>query len=288
MIRSMTAFANSEVQLGSLTINCELRSVNHRYCDVSFKLPEKLRFLEPDLRRIINAKIKRGKIECFLNYKTQTQHNDLFNINPQAIESLIKATTQIESLMVHPASFSALEVLAFAGVQQDTPFDKEALKVAIQQLLTTNVAKIIETRQREGEQLQNSVSTRCQKMHHYVSKATKRMPKVLKNIRDKLHTKIIDLVAEPNLNRFEQEIVFMMQKLDVAEELERLETHIIETQRILQQPEPVGRRLDFLMQEMNREANTLGSKSADKEISQISIELKVLIEQMREQVQNIE
>ena len=284
----MTAFANSETQIGNLTINCELRSVNHRYCDISFKLPEPLRFLEGDLRTIIHTQIKRGKIECCLNYKKSSHNEPLFNINLQAVKALLQTTANIETLMHQPAGFSALDVLAVAGIQYDTPLNQAILKTTVQNLLVSNVKNIIHARTREGDKLQVFLEAHCQKMHQYVVMANQRMPQVLSLIRDKLHSRIHEFVNNPNPERFEQEIVFMMHKLDVTEELERLEAHISETQRILNQQEPVGRRLDFLMQEMNREANTLGSKSADQKMTQISIELKVLIEQMREQIQNIE
>ena len=288
MIKSMTAFANSEIQIGSLTINCELRSVNHRYCDLSFKLPERLRFLEADLRHVISADIKRGKIECSLNYKKHQQDDVLFNIKLSAVEALLKATTKIETLMDSHSNFSALEVLAFAGIQQDIEIDKVRLKVSVNKLVKTAVTRMLEAREREGVKLKSLLTQRCHKMSDYVLMAQERMPKVLALIRNRIALRINELVEEPNFDRFEQEMVFMIQKLDVSEELERLEAHITEVNRVLQQKEPVGRRLDFLMQEMNREANTLGSKSADKEMTQISIELKVLIEQMREQIQNIE
>jgi uncharacterized protein (TIGR00255 family) len=147
---------------------------------------------------------------------------------------------------------------------------------------------MLETRAREGAQLSLLIAERCEKINQLVAAAHKRMPEVLSNIRSKLHARVVEMVAEPNFDRLEQELVLLAQKLDVDEELDRLETHVIEVLRALKQPEPTGRRLDFLMQEMNREANTLGSKSADREMTQISIDLKVLIEQMREQIQNIE
>ncbi|MCK4492654.1 MAG: hypothetical protein KAU26_01245, partial [Methylococcales bacterium] len=164
MIRSMTAFANSETQIGSLTINCELRSVNHRYCDISFKLPESLRFLEGDLRTIIHTQIKRGKIECCLNYKKPSQNEELFNIDFQAVKALLQTTTTIESLMHQPANFSALDVLAVAGIQDDMPLDQETLKIAAHRLLTNNVNNIIHARKREGAQLQVFLEAHCQKM----------------------------------------------------------------------------------------------------------------------------
>ncbi|MEI8572949.1 YicC family protein [Methylomonas sp. LW13] len=287
MIRSMTAFADGEISADNLTILCELRSVNHRYSDVSVKLPERLRFVEADARRLISDKLKRGKIECALSYKKQASDNS-FNINREIVEKLLSATAGIEALMNNPQPFSALEVLAFPGVQQETETDKEALRDKIVRLLDSTLDKMLETRAREGAQLAQLLEDRCQKINLLVDAAHKRMPDVLHNLRSKLTSRVLEMVAEPNFDRLEQELVLLAQKLDVAEELDRLETHVAEVLRTLKQPEPTGRRLDFLMQEMNREANTLGSKSADREMTQISIDLKVLIEQMREQIQNIE
>ena len=288
MIKSMTAFASSEAEISSLTINCELRSVNHRYCDISFKFPERLRFLEASLRAVITAKIKRGKFECSLSYKKTSQEGQAFNVNMQAVTALLAATEEVEALMPEAKSFSALEVLAFQGVQQEQETDKKALQEGVKILLSEALEKMLRVREREGEQLKALLEERCYSMELHVASARQRMPLVLKQIRAKINERIKLLVAQPDFDRLEQEMVLLAQKLDVAEELERLDTHIIEVQRILKLSEPVGRRLDFLMQEMNREANTLGSKSADKEMTSISIELKVLIEQMREQIQNIE
>jgi uncharacterized protein (TIGR00255 family) len=288
MIRSMTAFASSEAQVGSLTINCELRSVNHRFCDISFKLPDRLRFLESDLRTLIGLSVKRGKIECSINYKKQTQDGQAFKINQPAIMALLAATTEIETLMTNPRAFSALEVLAFPGVQQELETDKETLQAGISHLLENALQQLIAVREREGQQLGLLVLERCERMSELVIAAKSRMPQVLTLLRAKMLDRVAELVASPDFDRLEQEMVFMVQKLDVAEELDRLGTHLTEVQRTLNQHEPIGRRLDFLMQELHREANTLGSKSADKEMTQISIELKVLIEQIREQIQNIE
>ena len=190
--------------------------------------------------------------------------------------------------MDNPQAFSALEVLNYPGVLQERQMDKQQLKAAIIDLVNQAIHDFLKVREREGEKLAQMIESRCQKMQHFVKAAKTRMPEVLKNLRKKIHDRILELVAEPDFDRLEQEMVFLTQKLDIEEELDRLETHITEVQRVLKQDGPIGRRLDFLMQEMNREANTLGSKSADKETTQISIELKVLIEQMREQVQNIE
>lgn len=287
MIRSMTAFADGEISLDNLTILCELRSVNHRYSDISVKLPERLRFVESDVRHLIADKLKRGKIECTLGYKKQPGSQRL-TIHAETLEQLLLATTEIEARMNNPQGFSALDVLMFPGVQQEAEIDKAQLQGKITCLLNDTLDKMLANRAREGAQLATLLTDRCEKIAQMVQAANKRMPEVLHNLRNKLIARVNELVAEPNFDRLEQELVLMAQKLDVAEELDRLQAHVAEVLRALNQAEPIGRRLDFLMQEMNREANTLGSKSADGEMTQISIDLKVLIEQMREQIQNIE
>lgn len=288
MIRSMTAYAGNEASIGDSTINCELRSVNHRYCDITLKLPDQLRFIEADLRSIITAKIYRGKIECTLSYKKQANNGQGYNVNMDAVAALLAATDQIEEHMLAPLSFSALDVLAFPGIQQEAITDKSHLNEEITHLVKQTLAQLIEVREREGAQLKVLIEERCKKMQGFVASAGQRMPEVLLLIRNKLKDRITELVAQPDFDRLEQELVILAQKLDITEELDRLDTHITEVLRVLNQKEPVGRRLDFLMQELNREANTLGAKSTDKEMTQIAIELKVLIEQMREQIQNIE
>jgi uncharacterized protein (TIGR00255 family) len=287
MIRSMTAFADGEIRFDNLTILCELRSVNHRYSDISIKLPDRLRFIEADARRLVANKLKRGKIECSLSYKKQPAAQN-FNINLTTVKNILAATSEIEANMHNPQPFSALDILMFPGVQQETETEKDALRDAIAALIDDTLDKLLESRAREGVQLAALIKERCCKISELVATANNRMPEVLVYIRNKLIGRVTELVTEPNFDRLEQELVLMAQKLDVAEELDRLQTHVTEVQLALKQREPIGRRLDFLMQEMNREANTLGSKSADKEITQISIDLKVLIEQMREQIQNIE
>jgi len=288
MIRSMTAYAGNEARIGDSTLNCELRSVNHRYFDITLKLPEHLRFIEADLRSIIAAKINRGKIECSLSYKKQAKDGQSFNVNIDAVIALLAATDQIEEHMLAPLSFSALDVLAFSGIQQEPVNDKTHLNEEITHLVKQTLAQFLEVREREGAQLKVLIEERCIKMQGFVVLGGQRMPEVLLLIRKKLFDRITELVAQPDFDRLEQELVFMAQKLDITEELDRLDTHITEVLRVLKEKAPVGRRLDFLMQELNREANTLGSKSTDKEMTQIAIELKVLIEQMREQIQNIE
>lgn len=284
----MTAFANSEVEFEGLTLHCELRSVNHRYCDISLKIPERFRFMEASTRQSISKQLKRGKIECSFSYKKQQKTTAMLDVNMDAVQVLLNSAKEIEQLMHSSKSFSALEVLSFPGIQAEKSSNNAELQKTLQQLLQTTLDSFLAARLREGEQLQRLVTERCEKMQGFVEQAKTRMPIVLDKLKNKLKNQITELVAEPNHDRIEQEMVILAQKLDVEEEIDRLETHISEVLHILQKNEPVGRRLDFLMQEMNREANTLGSKSADKEMTAIAIELKVLIEQMREQIQNIE
>ncbi|MCX7084524.1 MAG: YicC family protein [Methylococcales bacterium] len=288
MIKSMTAYAGSEASIGDLTLNCELRSVNHRYCDITLKLPEHFRFLEADIRAMLTAKINRGKIECGLSYKKQTKNSSNFTINIDAVTALLEATNQIEEHMQASLSFSALDILAFPGIQQEPDSDKTHLNEGVAHLVKQTLSQFLEAREREGAQLKILIEERCHKMQDFVAQAGGRMPQVLQLIRTKITDRVTELVAQPDFDRLEQELVYLTQKLDITEELDRLNTHITEVLRVLNAKEPIGRRLDFLMQELNREANTLGSKSTDTEMTQISIELKVLIEQMREQIQNIE
>ena len=284
----MTAFASNKVELDTLTINCEFRSVNHRYCDISLKLPEIFRFLEADIRKSISNQLKRGKIECTLSYKKQLRSGQAIHVNKEAVTALLLATAQIEAQMDAPLSCSALEVLAFPCIQQEPEVDTQLLSKGINALVKKTVKALLLAREREGTQLALLIEQRCHAVKPLLTSANERLPLALEHIKQKIKNRLTELVSDPDFDRLEQEMVYLTQKMDVAEELDRIDTHIQEIQRVLKSDEPVGRRLDFLMQELNREVNTLGSKSADKKMTQISIELKVLIEQMREQVQNIE
>jgi len=288
MIKSMTAFASGEKQMANIILNCELRSVNHRYCDISFRLPDHLRFAENELRQLINSHLKRGKIDCIINYKNQSNQQPTIEINQSAVKALLQATEQIEEHMYTQHPFSALEVLNFPGIQKQPEINKTDLLNCVKSMLNEVLEQLIDERKREGQQLAQIISERCQQTLILVDSANKRLPKVLEHLKTKIKTRLHELVIDPDFDRLEQEMVMLAQKMDVAEELDRLETHIKEVLNTLNSQEIAGRRLDFLMQEMNREANTLGSKSSDKIMTQISIDLKVMIEQMREQVQNIE
>jgi len=288
MIRSMTAFATSEEQVANYKLVWEIRTVNHRYLDVSPRLPEIFRALEPALREKVASFLKRGKVDCNISYKKDKQSEDTIEINSARVSAILKATAAIESQMDKPRAISALDILSWSGVQTEVADNMLPIHERALLLLASTLEQLVEAREREGEQIAIMVETRCEKILQQVVLAKKRMPEVKQLLREKLQKKIDDLLAESDNERLEQELVYLLQKMDVDEEMDRLETHVKEVRRILKQDEPVGRRLDFLMQELNREANTLGSKSVDVETTNISVELKVLIEQMREQIQNIE
>jgi uncharacterized protein (TIGR00255 family) len=287
MLKSMTAFAANEKEFRELTLSCEIRSVNHRYLDLTIKLPERLRFTESSIRGLLTSKLNRGKVECLINCKKQAMRQS-FSIDQEAVRSLLAATTEIEKQMPAALGFSALDILAFPGIQHDTDYDKTELNGVLAGLVSITAEQLAEVRAREGKQLGLLIRERCEKMLGLTQAATERLPVALNLQRQKLIDRISELKLQPDFDRLEQELVYLAQKLDISEELDRLATHIKEVLRVMEQAEPAGKRLDFLMQELNREANTLGSKSPDKDLTQISIELKVLIEQIREQVQNIE
>jgi uncharacterized protein (TIGR00255 family) len=284
----MTAYASDEASISNLSVQCEMRSINHRYSEISFRLPERCRFLETELRSVISKYIKRGKIDCTLAYKLQAKDSLNLTVNHEAVTALLVAIEQIELQMITPQSFSALDVLRFPGVQQELEIDREALASGFLSLAENTLKKLVEVREREGFNLKQIIEQRSGKMQNYANLASQRMIVVQLVTRNKLKDKITKLIDRPDFERLEQELVYLAQKLDISEELDRLDTHITEVNRVLNEDDVAGKRLDFLMQEMYRETNTMASKSMDKQISQFSIEIKVLIEQIREQVQNIE
>ena len=288
MIRSMTAFASREAEVSGYTLIWELRSVNHRYLDVSARLPEIFRSVEAPIRETVAQYLKRGKVDCNLFYKKDNQTEERIEINEGRLSELLRATSVIEKNMPHSQAISALDILRWPGIQAEIREDLEPIHQAALTLLSQTLEQLVHAREREGSNIAEMVESRCQQIAEQMVLAKNRLPDVQQQLRDKLQKKIDTLLEEPEQSRLEQELVYFLQKMDVEEELDRLDSHIKEVRRILTQQEPVGRRLDFLMQELNREANTLGSKSADIQTTNVSVELKVLIEQMREQIQNIE
>jgi len=284
----MTAFARQESQgaWGSLVI--ELRSVNHRYLETTLRMPEDLRALEPQLRDRVGQVLNRGKVECNLRHQPPSDIPGEIVINHDLAARLAHATREIDAILYNPAPINGLEVLRWPGVMQLPVADPEQLKTAALTLLDAALLELTEQREREGEKLKAIILQRCDAMQGVIAGVKERLPQVMANMRERLRSRLAELQVETEPGRLEQEMVIQAQRLDVDEEVDRLTTHLAEVRRVLGQDQPVGRRLDFLMQELNREANTLGSKSADTETTRASVDLKVLIEQMREQIQNIE
>lgn len=288
MVRSMTAFARQTVEseLGTLTL--ELKSVNHRFSEVSLRLPEELRPSEAKIRDSIGQIVKRGKIDANLRYQAPVTQLSGFEVDQELVSSLTAASKTVETLLPGIASFRMVDVLKWPGVLKAPEIDAEQLATVSMALLDEALKELKETREREGEKLKQLLLERLEAMAVEVAKVQQRIPVAIEAMRQRIKEKLTEWQAELDESRLEQEVVFLCNKSDVAEEMDRLQAHIEEVKRVLEEKKPIGRRLDFLMQELNREANTLASKSPDTEMTRASVELKVLIEQMREQVQNIE
>ena len=288
MIRSMTAFSRQEGNTENGQLVWELRSVNHRFSEVSLRLPEDLRFLEPKIREHVGKQVKRGKVDAVLRFQAQSADDQPLVVDRVLADKVAHATREIDQLLYNAAPVNALDVLRWPGVLKAPEASTQQLATEVLALLGVALDELLETRAREGEKLKAVIVARCESIGTQITIAEKRLPEIQQAMRDKLVKRLVDIQGELDPARVEQEIVLLANKADVDEEIERLKAHIEEVFRVLEQNEPVGRRLDFLMQELNREANTLGSKSIHSDTTSISVELKVLIEQMREQVQNIE
>lgn len=284
----MTAFARQEHtdSWGGLTL--ELRSVNHRYLDIGLRLPDELRVLEGRIREQLQQQLNRGKVDVQVRYQPAQHATGELQLDTTLIEQLARASAQVQQYFPEHRPTSTLEIMRWPGVLQVPQVDPEVLHAKAMELLDAAVAELIQGRRREGQQLKTILEQRCEGILNIVSLMRGLIPEIKQNWRDKLHARLSEVKGELDPGRLEQEMVIMAQKIDVDEELDRLATHVAEVRRGLSSDKPIGRRLDFLMQELNREANTLGSKSVDARTGTASVDLKVLIEQMREQVQNIE
>lgn len=288
MIRSMTAFARKEHKAPWGTLAWELRSVNHRYLEISPRLPDTLRDLENPAREKLRQSLDRGKVECTLRLKSENIIPARIDLNEEFVKQLLDASHRLSAITGESASLPAATLLNWPGVVQTAETDQSEIQQAALQLLDATLAEFIANRQREGSVLQQIILDRLMKVEDQVALVRGQLPSILQAQREKLLARVAEISTNPDKDRLEQELVYMAQKADVDEELDRLATHVKEVRRSLQQGGACGRRLDFLMQELNREANTLGSKSVHTLTTQAAVELKVLIEQMREQIQNIE
>jgi uncharacterized protein (TIGR00255 family) len=288
MIKSMTAFARVQQSEKTGTLTWEIRSVNSRYLDINCRLPEDFRAQEGRVRECINKRLQRGKVECGLRFIPEQVTSTGLEVNDALVKALISACQQINASLHQPSEINPVDLLNWPGVVAEPEQDYKAIYEASEKLLLLALDELIENRLREGERMHKLIQDRCASMQQIVDKVRQQLPDIQQRYREKLTARLEELKAGVDRDRLEQELVFLAQKMDVDEELDRLDAHLKEINEALDRDEAVGRRLDFLMQELNREANTLGSKSADISTTQASVELKVLIEQMREQIQNIE
>ncbi|MDQ6619069.1 MAG: YicC family protein [Pseudomonadota bacterium] len=288
MILSMTGFAAVAAELPGLSCSIELRSVNHRYLDVSVRLPDELRALETSLRERVGAELKRGKVECRVTLTRSAPGAAELAIDLQRVAQLAKAADEVRFHAPGAAPLSVAEILRWPGVLAEPSVPPQLLAATVQALLGQALGELAASRSREGAKLAAMLEERCAAMEVQVARVAPRIPAMHAAFLDKLGARLREAGLDRDDERLKQELAVFASKVDVAEELSRLAAHVSEVRRVLSAGGTAGKRLDFLMQELHREANTLGSKSVDTELSQASLELKVLIEQMREQVQNLE
>ena len=288
MIRSMTAFARQQQTLAWGTAIWELRSVNHRYLEPSFKLPDNMKSLEPALRDKLRKQLSRGKVESSLRLQLNNGGDSAISVNQTLLTQLIAAGEKVQSGLKQPAAINPLEVLQWPGILTEQSPDSDTIQEQTLALYQQVLESLIATRQREGGELKTIIEQRLDAIDAITTTVRKQMPLILEAQKQKIQERLAELKTELDPDRVEQEIVLIAQKADVDEELDRLATHVNEVRRVLTKGGACGRRLDFLMQELNREANTLSSKAIVSDSTQAAVELKVLIEQMREQIQNIE
>ena len=288
MTSSMTAFSRQqeEQEWGSLT--WEIRSVNHRYLESSVRLPESFRALENRVREVVRKRLTRGKVECTLRFQSGTKTSSGLHLNAQLIQQLVQANIEIGQITGASSDLNNMEVLRWPGVIEEQDFDKALIEKQALGLFSAALDDLIATREREGAELQGFIQQRIDSIREIVINVRNKMPEILTKQKQNILDRLAELQAELEPTRLEQEVSLLAQKADVEEELDRLDSHLNEVERVLGAKGQKGRRLDFLMQELNREANTLSSKSIVVETTLSAVELKVLIEQMREQIQNIE
>jgi uncharacterized protein (TIGR00255 family) len=289
MIASMTGFARRETAGEWGTLVCELRSVNHRFLEAGFRLPDELRAAEGELRARLTRQLRRGKVDCTITFRRPQDAGSALEVDPVALERVLAAVRVVAHSLREPAAaVNAVDVLRWPGVLREDGGSSEQLLAAAYAVFGATLEELVAARAREGARLRELLEQRCTGVEALVAGVRARLPEVQARMRTRLKERLAELTASVDAERLEQELALLLQRLDVDEELERLAGHISEVRRVTGASEPAGRRLDFLMQELNREANTLSSKSQDLETTRSAVDMKVLIEQMREQVQNAE
>ncbi|MDE1312773.1 YicC family protein [Vibrio aestuarianus] len=288
MIYSMTAYARKEVKGDWGTAVWEIRSVNQRYLETYFRLPEQFRGLEPVLRERFRKRLARGKVECHLRYEANPAAKSELNINEALANQVIKAANQVMHLTGELSRINPFQIMQWPGVMETPEQDMDTINKELLAAFDEAVAEFIDARGREGDNMKALIEQRLDAISDEVVKVRARMPEILQWQRERLFTKFEEAKIELDATRVEQELILLAQKSDVAEELDRLDSHVQEARNVMKKGGACGRKLDFMMQEFNRESNTLASKSISTDITASGVELKVLIEQMREQIQNIE
>ena len=288
MLHSMTGFARESAESALGTLTWEIRAVNHRYLDIQFRIPDELRPSEQALRQQLSDRLKRGKIECALHFRRAFDDSREMQLDGELVSLLSARIVELSEKLRNPGSVNPVDLLRWPGVVRQPEIDTEPLFAESSALLNAALDAMATMRASEGERIALMLQSRLADIDKISESVRARMPKVLQAAREKQRDRIAKLDVEADPERLEVELALVAQKIDVDEELDRLDSHVEEIRATLAKQEPVGRRLDFLMQELNREANTLASKSADAQTTKAAVELKVLIEQMREQIQNVE
>ena len=288
MIYSMTGFASVAAELDSGSIALELRAVNHRYLDLQLRMPDELRRLEPVLREAIAAQLTRGKVECRIGFAARQSGQNPAQLNQALLRQLVQWNDEVQAVLPEARNLSVADILRWNGVLESATLSADELRTTVPELLQQALREFAAAREREGGKLKAFLLQRVVQIEALCTMVTPRIPAAIAAYEEKLAARLLAAMQNTDDERLRQEISLFASKIDVDEELSRLQAHLSEMKRVLEKGGTVGKRLDFLTQELNREANTLGSKSVDTEVSRVSMEMKLLIEQMREQIQNIE
>jgi uncharacterized protein (TIGR00255 family) len=288
MIYSMTGFSAAAIELDSGSLALEIRSVNHRYLDLQLRIPDELRILEPALREAISASVTRGKLECRVSFTARTSASIPASINLPLLRQLALWSAEVREVLPAARDLGVADILRWNGIFESNALSADKLADSVLKLLQQALHEFNAAREREGEKLQQFLLLRVEQINALRVQIAPRIPAAIKAYENKLRVRLLEALDNHDDERVRQEISLFASKIDVDEELSRLHTHLTEMMRVLDKGGSVGKRLDFLMQELHREANTLGSKSVDAEVSRASMEMKILIEQMREQIQNLE
>ena len=288
MASSMTGFARSQALAAPFLLVWEVRSVNHRFLDTTVRLPAELRSLETGCRAQVSTALARGKVDCTLTVSRDRDHHGGVELRDNAVEDLLSLQKRVREMAPEASSLSVGEVLRWPGVVQEATYESSTMEPAVAAALHDALKSLVEARKREGKRLAAAVLERCLGMKNIIAEMQPRIGQAEQRYRSKLVQRLERLAVDADPQRLEQELAQLAQRLDISEEIDRLASHIEEVEAVLSRDEPMGRRLDFLVQELNREANTLASKSQDTDLTRGAVELKVLVEQVREQVQNLE